>query len=169
MLKQVKKLSSHFANFEQVITKIVILLNLSKSKNYLLFVKNYFTDFEQVKKTNSKTPVGEAGCLCIAFFPPTLFSVTLPWTIARLLDPFYTFSPAHRRVIHNFTLHPAPPVIWMHMHLCIQFLNSHTHVTYRTPCHARRHLHSHSHSYLGKQRISLGVTINLGICLCPHT
>ena len=35
--------------------------------------KNYFTDFEQVKrKTNRKTPVGETGCLRIAFFaqPP---------------------------------------------------------------------------------------------------
>ena len=26
-------------------------------------------------------------------------SLTLPWTIARFLDPFCTFSPAHRRVI----------------------------------------------------------------------
>ena len=25
-------------------------------------------------------------------------SLTLPWTIARFLDPFCTFSPAHRRV-----------------------------------------------------------------------
>ena len=28
-------------------------------------------------------------------------SLTLPWTIARFLDPFCTFSPAHRRVICN--------------------------------------------------------------------
>ena len=28
-------------------------------------------------------------------------SLTLPWTITRLLDPFCTFSPAHRRVIRN--------------------------------------------------------------------
>ena len=26
-------------------------------------------------------------------------SLSLPWTITRFLDPFYTFSPAHRRVI----------------------------------------------------------------------
>ena len=26
-------------------------------------------------------------------------SLTLPWTVARFLDPFCTFSPAHRRVI----------------------------------------------------------------------
>ena len=38
-------------------------------------------------------------------------------------------------------------------------------VTYGTPCHAR----DHSHSCLGKQRISLGVTIILSICLCSHT
>ena len=28
-------------------------------------------------------------------------SLTLPWTIAGLLHPFYTFSPAHCRVIHD--------------------------------------------------------------------
>ena len=28
-------------------------------------------------------------------------SLTLPWTIARFLDPFYTFGPSHRRVIRN--------------------------------------------------------------------
>ena len=27
----------------------------------------YFTDFEHVKKTNSKTPVGETGCLSILY------------------------------------------------------------------------------------------------------
>ena len=37
------------------------------------------------------------------FFPPKPLtsSLTLPWTIARFLDPFYTFSPAHRRVIRD--------------------------------------------------------------------
>ena len=36
------------------------------------------------------------------FFIHTCFSsssLTLPWTIAGFLHPFYTFSPAHRRVI----------------------------------------------------------------------
>ena len=34
-------------------------------------------------------------------------SLTLPWTIARFLDPFCTFSPAHRRVIRDtFILRP---------------------------------------------------------------
>ena len=28
-------------------------------------------------------------------------SLTLPWTIARILDPFCTFSPAHRRSIRD--------------------------------------------------------------------
>ena len=40
----------------------------------------------------------------IAFFfsqPPLVSSLILPWTIARFLDPFYTFSPAHRRVIRD--------------------------------------------------------------------
>ena len=31
-------------------------------------------------------------------------SLTLPWTIARFLHPFYTFSPAHCRVIHNTSI-----------------------------------------------------------------
>ena len=38
------------------------------------------------------------------FFILILFStssLTLPWTIARFLDPFWTSSPAHCRVIHN--------------------------------------------------------------------
>ena len=86
---------------------------------------------------------------CFFFLP----SLTLPWTIAKFLDPFYTFSQAHRRVIRDFIL---PPL--------------HTHVTdLRTPCHARGHLHTHTcdlgdtmprqtsfYTYLGKQRISLG-------------
>ena len=38
------------------------------------------------------------------FFIHTCFSsssLTLPWTIAGFLHPFYTFSPAHRRVIRD--------------------------------------------------------------------
>ena len=31
-------------------------------------------------------------------------SLTLPWTIAGFLHPFYTFSPAHRRVIRDTLL-----------------------------------------------------------------
>ena len=42
---------------------------------------------------------------------PLTSSLTLPWAIARFLDPFYTFSPAHRRVIRDFTLTP-------NQHLC---------------------------------------------------
>ena len=48
--------------------------------------------------------------------------------------------------------------------LGIQFFNS-LNVTYGTLCHAR----GHSHSCLGKQRISLGVSIILSICLGSHT
>ena len=33
------------------------------------------------------------------FFPTS--SLTLPWTIAGFSHPFYTFSPAHRRVIRD--------------------------------------------------------------------
>ena len=38
---------------------------------------------------------------------PLTSSLTLPWAIARFLDPFYTFSPAHCRVICNFTQMPT--------------------------------------------------------------
>ena len=31
----------------------------------------------------------------------SISSLTLPWTIAEFLHPFYTFSPAHRRVIRD--------------------------------------------------------------------
>ena len=47
-------------------------------------------------------------CCCslhLSFFFTHIFfstsSLTLPWTIARFLDPFCTFSPAHHRVIRN--------------------------------------------------------------------
>ena len=86
-----KKLISYSADFEQV-KKLI----------------SYFADFEQVKKLATKLLCGETGCLCIFFFffsHPTLSSLTLWWTIARFLNPFYTFSPAQHRVIHNI----APP------------------------------------------------------------
>ena len=65
--------------------------------------------------------MGETGFLCIAFCssqPPLVSPLTLPWTIARFLDPFYTFSPAHRRVIRDFT----PP--YPFECIGIQFFNS---------------------------------------------
>ena len=42
-------------------------------------------------------------------FPPQLLtsSLTLPWAMTRFLDPFYTFSPAHCGVIHDFTPTPS--------------------------------------------------------------
>ena len=42
--------------------------------------------------------------ILLLFFIHILFSassLTLPWTIAGFLHPFYTFSPAHRRVIRD--------------------------------------------------------------------
>ena len=43
-------------------------------------------------------------CCCCRFSSFICFSassLTLPWTVAGFLHPFYTFSPAHRRVIRN--------------------------------------------------------------------
>ena len=53
------------------------------------------------------------GTLCHTIghqvLPTPAFSVILMllWTIARFLDPFYTFSPAHHRVIRDFTPTPS--------------------------------------------------------------
>ena len=91
--------------------------------------------------------------------PPLVSSLTLPWTIARFLDPFYTFSPAHRRVIHDFTLAPFECID-------IQFFNLHTHVTDLPDTMARQRS---LYTYLGKQRISLGLVDILSMHLCPHT
>ena len=69
--------------------------------------------------TINKTPLGETGCLSIFLFfvqclgiqffdsphpSPLTSSLNLSWAIATILDPFYTFSPAHRRVIRDFAL-----------------------------------------------------------------
>ena len=119
---------------------------------------------------------------CFFFFqPPLVSSLTLPWTIARFLDPFYTFNPAHHRVIRDFTLPPFECID-------IQFFNLHTHVTnlWETMPRERSltHTHTHTHTcdlpdtmprqrsfytYLGKQRISLVVIEILSMYLCLHT
>ena len=91
--------------------------------------------------------------------PPLVSSLTLPWTIARFLDPFYTFSPAHRRVIRDFTLPPFECI-------GIQFFNLHTNVTDLEDTMPRQRSHTHTrdlgdtmprqrslYTYLGKQRI----------------
>ena len=82
--------------------------------------KNSFRVYNQKSKTPSDgTCLGESlggfcdvGChlhfvavLHLSFFFIHIFfstsSLTLPWTIARFLDPFCTFSPAHHRVIRD--------------------------------------------------------------------
>ena len=97
---------------------------------------------------------------CFIFFqPPLVSSLTLPWTIARFLEPFYTFSPAHRRVIRDFTL---PPVECID----IQFFNLHTHVTDLQDTMPRQRS---LYTYLGMQSFSLGVIDILSMHLCLHT
>ena len=43
-------------------------------------------------------------CFSLFTFAFRTSSITLPWTIAGFLHPFYTFSPAHCRVIHDTTV-----------------------------------------------------------------
>ena len=60
---------------------------------------------------------------------PLTSSLTLPWAIARFLDPFYTFSPAHRRVIRDFalpTLLPWVLRIWERVFYCQAFFTLHS-------------------------------------------
>ena len=72
------------------------------------------------KKLTAKLLWEKPDAYALLCFPqPSLVSsLTLPWTIARFLDPFYTFSPAHRRVIHDLT--PPNPFEC----IGIQFFNS---------------------------------------------
>ena len=102
-------------------------------------------------KNYNKTPLGETGCLSI-FGPPPRFTCTLPWLL-RLV-----------KVSTSSELYPDMRLFFLFECLGTQFFNSHSHVTYGTPCHAR----GHSHSCLGKQRIFIGVAIILNMCLCSH-
>ena len=93
--------------------------------------------------------------------PPLVSCLTLLWTIARFLDPFYTFSPAHRRVICNFTL---PNPFFYFECIGIQFFNS---LTYDLRDIMPR---QKSLTLIPREaEHSLGVTINLSICLCTHS
>ena len=61
---------SYSADFEQVKNLIVILMTLNKSKIILLTLN-------KSKKTNSKTSMGETGCLCIFCLGHCLMSPAL--------------------------------------------------------------------------------------------
>ena len=47
-------------------------------------------------------------CFCCSFHCFSTSCLTLPWTIAGFLHPFYSFSPAHCRVICNTFILPFP-------------------------------------------------------------
>ena len=55
------------------------------------------------KKLTGNLPWEKLDAYALLFRPTLLSSLALSWTIARFLDPFYTFSPAHLRVIRDFT------------------------------------------------------------------
>ena len=90
------------------------MLTLNKQKIIL-------QTFNKSKKLTAKLQWAKPDVYALLFFlaqPPLATSLTLLWTIARFLDPFYTFSPAHRRVICDFT--PPNPLECIN----IQFFNS---------------------------------------------
>ena len=74
--KQVMIKNSHFADFEQVKKLVFIFPTLDKSKINLM-------TWDKSKITNSKTPVGETGYLCICFLFRPLHHVTgtPPWLL----------------------------------------------------------------------------------------
>ena len=90
------------------------MLTLNKQKIIL-------QTFNKSKKLTAKLQWAKPDVYALLFFlaqPSLATSLTLLWTIARFLDPFYTFSPAHRRVIHDLT--PPNPFEC----IGIQFFNS---------------------------------------------
>ena len=90
------------------------MLTLNKQKIIL-------QTFNKSKKLTAKLQWAKPDVYALLFFlaqPPLATSLNLLWTIARFLDPFYTFSPAHRRVICYFT---APNPLEC---IGIQFFNS---------------------------------------------
>ena len=112
---------------------------MSKTKNV-----GYFANSGQVKNnTDNKTPLGETGCLS-NFVSPAL----RPMKVSTSSELY----PDKRLFLFLFEC------------LGIEFFNLHSHVTYRTTCHAG----GHSHSCLGKWKISLGVAIILDLCLSSH-
>ena len=141
--------------------------------------KLFYRLWTSKKKLTAKLPWQKPDAYALLFFlaqPPLVSSLTLPWTIARFLDPFYTFSPAHRRVIRDFT----PP--YPFECIGIQFFNSLT-CDLRDAMPRQRSLtlthmwltgrHATPevtlHSYLGKGRISPGVIGILSMYLRLHT
>ena len=130
---------------------------------WLLF--SIFGDFEQVKKVVILLTLNKSRKL----------TAKLP---QEKPDAYAFFCLGH--CLMSPALHPgfsdlwgsppalsSTPTLWFFFAfecIGIQFFNSLT-CDCGTPCRAR----GHSHSYLGKRRISLGVTIILGMRLCPHT
>ena len=93
----------------------------------------------------NKTPLGETGCLSNPNFLLTgssgiQFFYSPPFPTQSVRSPLVTYPS-----------------------LCS------TCVTYRTLCHAIGHQVLPTQPYLGKWRISLGVTSILSMCLHPHT
>ena len=97
----------YFADFEQV--KIF---------------SSHLDDFEQVKKTSNKTPVGETGSLCIFFWPWSHVTGTPPW----LLRPV--------KVSTSSELYPNTWLFFVFECIGIQFFNSLTCDLWDAmPCH----------------------------------
>ena len=126
--ERVKKINSHFADFEQV-KKTIVNQSLNKSK-----IKD------------NKTLFGETGCLCIFCFECS--GIVLYFTSLFLTQPVR-----------------IPLAILVYLPLTAQHLCD---LQDTMPCHWSPGT-SHPTSYLGRQRISLRVTIILSICLCSHT
>ena len=148
---------TYFSDIKQVENSIFILLTLNK-----------------LKKINNKTPLGETGCLCTFCLGHCLMSLALYsgfsdlwglhqlWALPQHLGffvfeclgiPFFN-SPLTQSVKLPMVTYPS---------LCSTWWLMGRHATPEiTTCFPPS-------PYLGKQRISLGMTIILSMRLCPHT
>ena len=91
--------NSHFADFEQVKKLVFISPTLDKSKINLM-------TWDKSKITNSKTPVGETGYLCICFlFRPPFFVFLNAQVSSFLIHSDVTYgTPCHARGhLHSLT------------------------------------------------------------------
>ena len=144
--------NAHFADFEQVITKISHFADFEQATIKISHFADLLSSNTINKSSNTinKTPLGETGCLSIFFFwghcpvslalHPSFSGLRLPPALNSTLTlGFFLNTYASSFLI---------PHVWLMGH------------------HATAGV---THTHLRKRRISLGVAIILSICLRSHT
>ena len=114
----------------------------------------------------NKTSLGETGCL--SNFPWLLRPVKVS-TSSELYPNYFRLLAFLNVQASSFLIRPPFSTQSVRLPLVTYPSLCSTCVTYRTLCHAIGHQALPLNPYLGKQRISLGVTTILSMCLCSHT